>query len=233
VSTASYQNLLRPNDHILDIGANIGYYLLVAKRVVGEGARFLAFEPVPDNFAILERNLRRLGRINCRTIQSAIGAVNDTAMFYESRVSNFGGLIQHSRQEIKREIPVDVRRLDDVLASFRDFRPTVLRMDVEGAELDVLAGGRKTLETHRPLLFIEFHPFAIGMDRIIGCLQDLQSLGYKNGILIDRGWDQPWIAAWARNTRCWRESLRAIADRLSAERSVLPVFTVIIERPSA
>ena len=228
-ATAEYQRRLRPQDHVVDIGANVGYYLLAAAQIVQAG-RIVAFEPVPSNYAILKRNLDRFGLKHCHHWPWAIGARNEAAVFFESNVSNFGGLIEHNRQDLKREITVEVRRLDDVIDTLPAFRPTVLRMDVEGAELQVLAGAERVLRTCKPLLFIEFHPFAIGLGDIMKALDGLRSLGYDRGVLIDRLWDQPWIASWSRRRRCWHGDLRAFSQLIPAQTA--NVFTLILDRPA-
>lgn len=231
LATAVYQDLLGSGEQIIDIGANVGYYLLAAAGKLGQRGRLLAFEPVPSNYAILQRNIERMQPMDCRSFQLAIGSRNETATFWESHISNFGGLVRHSQQEVKGEIPVDVRRLDDVLASLPDFRPTALRMDVEGGEIQVLEGARQVIATYKPLLFVEFHPFAIGMNGVRDAIEELKSVGYKDAILIDRCWDQPWIAAWARQRRSWRGTLRSISERVFKHSVEFPVFTLILKRP--
>ncbi len=214
LATSVYQGLLRPGDHVIDVGANIGYYIIVANQVVGDRGRFLAFEPLPSNYAVLKRNADRLGQDRVRVWPWAIGANNETAPFYESDVPNWGSLISNERLAPGRSISVDVKRLDDVVETVSGFQPTVLRMDIEGGELMALAGAQELLRTYRPLLFIEFHTFAIGVEALRSTLEELLALGYEEGVLIDRVWDQPWISPWARGLRYWHGRLECLSQRI-------------------
>ena len=71
-----------------------------------------------------------------------------------------------------RSLPVEIRKLDDVVTESPGFRPTMLRMDVKEAELMVLEGAQNLLEKYKPSLFIEFHPFLIGCELFGTLFQD-------------------------------------------------------------
>lgn len=235
LATETYQRFLKEDDHVIDIGANIGYYLFAAAKVLGNKGKFLAFEPLPSNFSVLERNIQSLDIPKDR-IQMwpwAIGDTNGTAKFYESKMPNWGGLFQDDKLQQTGTITVEVRRLDEVIESVDGFKPSVLRMDVEGAELLVLAGAKKLIRTYKPMLFIEFHTFAIGMNGVETALDEFQSIGYREGVLIERIWDVPWIASWAGRQRCAYDSLGNLRRRISGNPSDFPVFTLILKCPAA
>jgi len=127
---------------------------------------------------------------------------------------------------------VQVRRLDDILQSVEGFRPSFLRMDVEGAELLVLAGARNLMRIFRPSLFVEFHTFSIGMKGLESALDELESIGYREGVLIGRLWDAPWISPWARRRHCWSDSLRNLRKRIATNAHEFPVLTLLVKQPS-
>ena len=166
---------------------------------------------------------------NIRIFPWALGARNETANFYESEIPNWGSLVHNTKLLPTRQTPVEVRRLDDVLQEVPDFRPTVLRMDVEGGELMVLAGAREVIRSYKPLLFIEFHSFALGRDAIRDVLLELKEVGYRRGVLIDRVWDHAWIPRWIRNQRCWRGTMDALLTRINSAREPLRVFSLLLE----
>ena len=73
-ATAAYLAKLSPGDHILDVGSNLGYYLLLAAKKVGRTGRLLGFEPAPGVYEVLERNVRRSGFTNIQVAPYAMGA---------------------------------------------------------------------------------------------------------------------------------------------------------------
>ncbi len=139
------KRLLRPGMHAVDVGANIGYYLLLLARAVGPGGRVSCFEPDPDNLIELERNVRLNGLNGARVYPAAVGAEDTT-------VELRGGI--NSVIAAGGEIRVSLVCLDSVVTRPVDF----LKIDVEGYEGHVLAGARQVLTEDRPNLFLELHP---------------------------------------------------------------------------
>jgi FkbM family methyltransferase len=228
IASAIYSKLLAPGGHVIDVGSNIGYFLRLARNAIGDSGKILGFEPVPGNFEILTRNVCRTPQQNIQIFPWAIGERNETADFYESQVPNWGSLIRDDSLLPKGVIPVEVKTLDNILKDFPTFRPTALRMDVDGGELMILSGARQVLLEYRPLLFIEFHTFALGWEKIQSALLELRELGYSQGVLIDRLWDQPWIGKWFRERPWWSGVKEGRLESLASSASKLPVFTLIL-----
>ena len=226
-ATDAYLEKLSPGDHVLDVGSNLGYYLLLAAQRVGDSGRVLGFEPAPGVYEILERNVQRSPYRNVRVSQLAMGAKSGTLEFFESEVPNWGSIFQDSRLQQTRATTVKARTVDDVLRENPGFRPKALRMDVEGAELMVLEGAREVLAQHKPCLFIEFHNFALGWDAVRAALLDLRRMGYSSGVLIERTWDQPWIGQWMRKRRTWKGSLESLIARVESPKNPLVASTLI------
>jgi FkbM family methyltransferase len=135
----------------VDVGANRGQVLREAVRVAPRG-RHIAFEPIPRLAAEVARVFPQ---VDCRPL--ALGARAETAQFcHFTELDGWSGLLR--RPEISDErgrpeyIPVQVSTLDVELA---DLTPSVLKIDVEGAELDVLEGGRSLLSRARPVVIFE------------------------------------------------------------------------------
>lgn len=142
---------LGPQDTYVDVGTNRGQVLAEAVRIAPRG-RHVAFEPIP---ALAQEVRRRFPAVDCREL--AIGARRERTEFCHFRkLDGWSGLRRNSEISDERGdpelIPVQVSTLDEELAGIE---PAVLKIDVEGAELQVLEGGRELLARTRPLIVFE------------------------------------------------------------------------------
>ena len=142
---------MRSEGAYVDVGANRGQVLAEAVRVA-PGARHVAFEPIPGLAADLASSFPR---VDVR--QKAVGARRTTAEFCHFRaLDGWSGLRRSPEISDERGDPeyftVEVSTLDDELA---DLRPRLVKIDVEGAELEVLAGARRLLVELMPLVIFE------------------------------------------------------------------------------
>jgi FkbM family methyltransferase len=160
------RRLLRPGMKVVDVGANIGYYLLLVESLVGPGGTVACFEPEPDNVAELRRNVEANRLENVRVFPVAVGNANGT-------VALRSGINSGVTADGSGDLRVPICRLDDVLTSPVDF----IKVDVEGYEGQVLKGAELILRRHRPALFIEIHPGFLAapysVDRILGLLGEI------------------------------------------------------------
>jgi FkbM family methyltransferase len=153
---------------VFDVGANVGYYTLLASILVGETGKVLAFEPLPRNLRYLEEHLT-LNRItNLEVFAAAVSVDCGRARFEEGLNSSMGALGDAGALE------VDTVAIDDLISSGRASPSAVIKIDVEGGEMRVLMGGRKTLESARPILFLATHLADLHRD----CCEYLRALGY-------------------------------------------------------
>jgi FkbM family methyltransferase len=143
--TAAFIRSLSPGDVCLDIGAHLGYYTLIASRLVGSNGHVYAFEPSPANYRELLGNLTRNGVANVTARRLAVGATHETALLYEGTGTNTGRatlspvLIERGA-EGRRQLMVDVRPVAELVPA-KDFaRVRVIKIDVEGYEIEVLRG---------------------------------------------------------------------------------------------
>ena len=146
--------LVGPGDVVVDVGANIGVYSLLAARIVGPTGVVVGLEPNPSMLAVLHANARRNGFDALRVRGLALGDANGEAVFYE----NFGKPNSFSlsrRDAAAGGWSVLVARLDDVVAWERLPRVDLVKIDAEGGETAILAGGSGTLARHRPLVIAE------------------------------------------------------------------------------
>lgn len=227
VSTREYLGCLSPGDHVLDVGSNIGYYALLAADKVGAAGRVIGCEPSPGVFEILNNNIRRFGLGNITVLPWAVGARGGTLEFFESEIPNWGSLFKNSELRQTRATTVAAKTVDEIVREAAGFHPSALRMDVEGAELMVLEGACNVLHEYRPCLFIEFHNFALGWDKVREAIGELIRIGYHSATVIERTWDQPWISAWMRERRRWSGTTEEMLTRVESPSDSLVNSTLI------
>ncbi|MFP2960922.1 FkbM family methyltransferase [Myxococcus sp. 1LA] len=142
---------LRQGMVVFDVGANIGYMSLYLRSRIGQLGQLFSFEPEPENFAELEANFRNNHLRNCQAIQAAVGA-------HEGVIPFTPGLNGHVPETGVEGIHAAVVTVDGFIQKQDLPRVDFVKVDVEGFELDVLAGMRATLDRpDKPILFIEVH----------------------------------------------------------------------------
>jgi len=148
------EELICENDVCVDIGANIGIYS-VFFALKAYGGQVIAFEPVELNRKLLELNLVLNGIDNVRIEQSVISDCNGKIKFSVSNDASYSSIISTGRMKESEVIEVDSKTLDNQFYLLRK-KIDVLKIDVEGAELLVLRGGKNLLSdvTLRPKVII-------------------------------------------------------------------------------
>src|SRR5215510_4226956 len=133
-----FETVIQPDDVVYDVGAHVGFYTLLAATLTHRGGHVVAFEPLPRNLEYLRRHLRLNGTTNVTVVEGALwedtGGVRilDGPASAEVRVDPRGTIAVHSLT------------LAHVVFEGGLAAPTVLKIDVEGAEIRVLRGGLKT-----------------------------------------------------------------------------------------
>ncbi len=129
-------------DIVIDIGANIGDYTLISSKKVGNSGKVFAFEPLSETFSILKRNLQLNEITNCQPFQKAIGEKPGIANLYKTNASGTMGHLDSSLngQGLIKKNEVDVVTIDDILFSNHIENVSMMKIDVEGFEHEVLLG---------------------------------------------------------------------------------------------
>jgi FkbM family methyltransferase len=158
--TALFQKLVKPGMTFVDIGANIGYYSLLAAKLAGHTAKVYAFEPEPLNFELLRKNvIMNWFTEIVRTEKVAVSDRRETAEFYvreNYRGNSSRGAVteEHlkSLYDSMEKIEVQTTSLDEYFPS--PPKIDVLKIDVEGAELDAFKGMRNVLRCNPEIVII-------------------------------------------------------------------------------
>lgn len=143
---------LRPGMVFWDVGAHAGFFSIIAGRLVGEHGRVHAFEPMPDTRARLAASAAASGLTNLTVHDSAMSAEVGQVMMYEHRHSAVASLVRGVDAGIGRLVASTT--LDVMAAELGD--PDLVKIDVEGVEVDILRGGRELLRRRKARLVVEF-----------------------------------------------------------------------------
>jgi FkbM family methyltransferase len=165
--TALFERQIGPGDVVFDVGANAGYYTLLAARRVGPRGKVIACEPDPRIAAFLRLHVEANCLRNVTVVESALGVESGAARFCRGTGTGTGRISDAG------DLTVRVQTLDG-LSHEHGLLPTHIKIDVEGAELDVLSGGRRTLRRARPTIFLSTHGTQVHGD----CCRLLQEHGY-------------------------------------------------------
>jgi len=179
---------LKEGQTVVDIGANLGYYVLMEASIVGKKGKVYAIEPSPRTFEILNKNIKINGYSDIvETHCIAISNKKSVSKFYMSEGFNEYTLDPYASKKNPRMFFKTMDVKTTTLDEFLENKPPInfVRMDVEGYETKVIEGAIKTLaKTKPPLkLFIEFH-HPRSFEEADWALKQLAKLGFKPKIVL-------------------------------------------------
>lgn len=167
--TRLFEDAITPGNVVFDIGAHAGYYSLLASVLVGSSGSVFAFEPEPRNALYLKKNMaiNRCG--NVTVVESAVGNNSGTTRFEYGTGSGTGRVTSNAAG-----LAVPMVSVDD-FTERNAVLPDHLKIDVEGAEMLVLQGARRTISRARPVIFLSTHGPAVHRE----CCRFLKELQYE------------------------------------------------------
>ena len=175
--TKFLHGMVRPGFTCFDVGANLGYYTLFFSNLVGPHGEVHGFEPCPEEFSRLQKNLSLnnlpVARLHQIALSDSTGKIGITG-------KKRGGLtrIGSSVDEVVHEVQCST--LDEFMKSHRITRLDILKVDIDGAEVKFLRGGLATISQHMPIIIIELNPKALNVfgNNVFEINEMLSRVGY-------------------------------------------------------
>jgi FkbM family methyltransferase len=163
-----FADWIRSGATVFDVGANVGFYTLLASARCGPHGRVFAFEPDRRNVAFLARHLLLNRSSNVTIVEAAVGDATGMVRFAPGANPSMGSVSETGTVEVPSV------SLDALVFEGQAPAPDVIKMDIEGGEVRALAGARRVLEAHRPTIFLATH----GPQAHQICCSLLGELGY-------------------------------------------------------
>jgi FkbM family methyltransferase len=206
-TVAWLRKTIRPGMHVVDVGANVGLLVLEMAELAGPQGKILAIEPSPGNFQVLKQHVEANGFAErVILVHAACCSGMHSVITLEIPGGNIKG-IENGPQvrdlQLKR-LPANLKRTHkqvvvaaatiDKLCSQYSISPSVIKIDVEGAELAVFQGAKDTLKKYKPNLIFGFHPFAFHDSE--RARRAIESILTESGLQVrDSLPDQAWTLA--------------------------------------
>jgi FkbM family methyltransferase len=170
--------VLKPGNAFWDIGAHIGFFTILASQAVGSSGRVHAFEPMPRNRGRLEKTIQLNDAANVTVHDVAVSGSDGQALLHAHATTAMWTLVAERGET--DGVNVVCRTIDSLANDLGD--PAVIKVDVEGAELEVLRGGLATIQRSAPTLVVEF-----AVPELVGQARDLLP-AYRFQQLSDLDW---------------------------------------------
>jgi FkbM family methyltransferase len=159
----------------VDVGANIGSHAINAARIVGDTGRVFAFEADPETYNILQRNIELNQIVNVTLRQTCVADNPGSVSFYKHKDSAKSSMVDRGE---KTSIILPADRLDNLIPP--NTKIDILKIDVEGAELNVLRGGKKIFVERSPsIVIVEVFDVRNSTDKSQGIREILEAYGYS------------------------------------------------------
>jgi FkbM family methyltransferase len=189
------EELVQPGWTAIDVGANIGYFTLLMANRVGPRGKVIAFEPLAENFRILQENIKLNSHPNVVAENCALMSSSERV---ELRSATPGAITWVASVRVKQDSAVESESveaisLDEYVQKKGIAKVDFLKIDVEGAEESVLDGAINVLERDKPVLLIELHELDRFKDKHPAILK-LRDRNYQVRTLGLRQWQEHVIA---------------------------------------
>ncbi len=184
--TQKVMEVVKPGMKVVDVGADVGYYSILFSRLVGVGGRVFSFEPIDEARSVLEENMVLNAARNISVYDFALGCQAATMIL--ERPFELSRLKPGKLLKGDRDIDVQVRVFDELDGFPRiDF----VKMDVEGAEYDVLVGMREMIRRDHPILLIEVHAVLLPIfgQSVVSLRRFLREMGYQEEVVGENNKD--------------------------------------------
>ena len=179
------KKIVKRSASVIDIGANIGYYSLIFAKLVGKNGKVYAFEPDPENFRLLVKNILENKYKNIVPIQKAVTNKSGKIKLYHSMEHRGIHSVYKLRGE-RKIIEVNTTTLDQFINNKTKLQ--VIKMDIEGSECLALSGMKRVIKKNNIIILSEFWPRAIRKCKTSpkGFIEELKSYGFKINYIDER-----------------------------------------------
>jgi FkbM family methyltransferase len=179
-----FKKLIKPGMLVVDIGANIGYYSLIAAKLVGNNGRVYAFEPEPNNYNLLVKNIKINNLANIIPIQKAVSNKRGNIKLFLDKVNLAAHSFSENNIPIQKEgfVEVEALTLDEFFENTtKNSKVDFIKLDTQGAEGLVVEGSTGILSSNNLKIVMEFWPYGLknmGTDPL-RLLHKLQNFGFR------------------------------------------------------
>ena len=147
---------LKAGDVFYDIGANVGFFTVIAAKLVGDSGKVYAFEPGSENASSIRHNAQLNNFTQVEVIEKAVSSSSGQGKLLLAQYSGGHALATaDAPPDLAGEVTVELVSIDDLIAQKQIQPPNFVKVDVEGAELDVLKGMSETIKTYKPTIIYE------------------------------------------------------------------------------
>ena len=173
--TRAVRALLKPGETFVDVGGNKGDFARFAAKIAGENGKVVCIEPEPTNYGWIRRSVELNGYRNIQVCNLALSDRDGESLLHLGTKSGFHTLLEGAPDREQGLLTVKTRRLDSLLQELGVPVVNVLKIDVEGAEIQVLKGAVETIRANPQIIvLLDIHPFlGVNPSEVFECLSSL------------------------------------------------------------
>ncbi len=168
----------------IDIGANFGWYTLYASSLIGKDGNVIAFEPFPENYKRLKKNIELNPKRKIIAENVAVGEKKGQLDLYYNKEEQNLGMVSKNMTPNSSKKTVPMIALNDYVIDKNIEKIDFIKIDIEGAEFHALKGMKTVLKKYKPVLLIEILHYQDDSKLILSFLKDL---GYQQLFIADNG----------------------------------------------
>ena len=168
----TYLNVAKKTKCFFDVGAHIGIVTLPIAKIIGDNGKVFSFEPSKKNLFFLKYHIKRNELKNVQIIEKAVSSKNSRSSLYESnQPTGMSSLIPIKNKKITIRSSINTITLDAFCYNNK-IKPQVIKVDIEGSEIELLKGSKKIMRKIKPVFFLSYHP------------RHLKEIGYKKDEIL-------------------------------------------------
>ena len=160
---SAIENFVKKGMTFLDVGANKGDFSLFVGNIVGPSGKVVAFEPEPSNCKWIRKSIQINQLNNINLLEIALSNEDEERELYLGKKSGWHTLVEGAMDRNEGKINVNTQKLDSLFDSLNLSCVDAMKIDVEGAEFEVILGGENIIKKFRPVIFMDLHP-ELGVD---------------------------------------------------------------------